>query len=68
MPLSGWIMAGYFWAIILTGVALAIVGWRRRERRGVEEAQYVVLRERAPEPWVGPSESPGRGPEGDIGA
>jgi len=28
MPLSGWIMFAYFWAVILTGAGLAFWGWR----------------------------------------
>jgi hypothetical protein len=56
MPISGWIMFGYFWAIIFAGVTLAIVGWRR----GLAEPEnrtYYALPERRPEPWPGPQDA-----------
>lgn len=57
-PIYGWLMAGYFWAIIGAGIALAVIGWRKRSEIPPEEARYVVLRERPPGPW--PSRAAGR--------
>jgi hypothetical protein len=57
MPLSGWVMFGYFWAVILAGVALSIVGWRKRAQDDAEEQRYGVVREVPPQPWPGPGPS-----------
>ena len=57
-PIYGWLMAGYFWAIIGTGIALAFVGWHRRSGTAEEEGRYVVLRERQPQPWPGRAMEP----------
>ncbi len=56
MPISGWIMVGWFLAVILAGVGLLYWGWRSGRIEEWEQARYVPLHEHEPEPWPRGSE------------
>ncbi len=60
MPISGWIMFGWFWLVILTGIGLVIWGWRAGQLEGQERAKYVALEERDLGARSGRDESAGR--------
>ena len=53
MPISGWIMVGWFLLVIFAGIGLLYWGWRSGRIDDWEEGKYVVLQERRPEPWTG---------------
>ena len=53
MPIGGLIMVGWFLLVVLTGAGLLVWGWRTGRVADWEQAKYVVLQEREPEPWTG---------------
>lgn len=56
MAAGGWIVAAWFIAVILGGVAAIYWGWRTGWMQRFEGDRYAVLEEHEPEPWPGRDE------------
>lgn len=53
MSLGVWVVVGWMAFVALTGVAMLLWGWRRKQFRNIEEAKYTMLEDREPQGWPG---------------
>lgn len=51
MPIGLWVVVGWMFFVILTGVIMLVWGWKRGQFKDIEEAKYTMLEDREPEPW-----------------
>jgi nitrogen fixation-related uncharacterized protein len=51
MPIGLWVVVGWMFFVVLTGVIMLVWGWKRGQFKDIEEAKYKMLEDRDPEPW-----------------
>ena len=51
MPIGLWVVVGWMFFVVLTGVIMLVWGWKRGQFKDIEEAKYKMLEDREPEPW-----------------
>ena len=51
MPIGLWVVVGWMFFVVLTGVIMLVWGWKRGQFKDIEEAKYRMLEDREPEPW-----------------
>jgi nitrogen fixation-related uncharacterized protein len=51
MPLGLWVVVGWMVLVWLTAILFLIWGWRTGQFKNVEEAKYIMLEDKEPEPW-----------------
>ena len=51
MPIGLWVIVGWMFFVVLTGVIMLVWGWKRGQFKDIEESKYTMLEDREPEPW-----------------
>jgi cbb3-type cytochrome oxidase maturation protein len=51
MTFGLWVIVIWMGFVALTGVMFFVWGWRNKQFNNIEEAKYLMLQDKEPEPW-----------------